>query len=320
MRPRICNYYVTLRCNSKCSFCNIWRNKENSKIREQTLDEVENNLRALKKLGVKLIDFTGGEPLLYSPLIDVLKLAKKMKFYTSITTNCLLYPKYASKLRGLVDILQFSFESVDADKHNKIRGVNSHHKVIRSIEIAKKIKQKVYLLHTVTNGNIKAVPRIVKFAQENRCTLVLNPCFEYFGNSGLSKKSALALKKQFNQPYIIFDLAQLELIQNGGNDVNNPLCKAISSTIVISPDNYLLLPCYHHYLKKIKISNNLFKIYNSKEVTKMRKLEGRFKFCKNCTIYCYMRSSLYLQIFSKYSYLSTKSAYKYLRERLRRQF
>jgi len=100
-------------------------------------------LRDLKKLGVKLIDFTGGEPLLYPHLIEVLKEAKKLGFYTTITTNCLLYPKYAKDLAGLVDILQFSFESVDEDTHNRIRGVRSYKNVLESIEIAKKLKQKV---------------------------------------------------------------------------------------------------------------------------------------------------------------------------------
>ncbi len=64
MKPRLCNYYVTLRCNAKCTFCNIWQ-EENKTRQEHSLEDVKNNLIALKKLGVKAIDFTGGEPLLY---------------------------------------------------------------------------------------------------------------------------------------------------------------------------------------------------------------------------------------------------------------
>ena len=64
----LCNYYVTLRCNSQCKFCDIWEKGQKSHLSEQTIEEIENNLKALKKLGIKVIDFTGGEPLLYPHL------------------------------------------------------------------------------------------------------------------------------------------------------------------------------------------------------------------------------------------------------------
>lgn len=317
MKPIRCNYYVTLRCNSKCTFCAIWKDIENFKLREQTIDEIEKNLIDLKKLGVKIIDFTGGEPLLYPHLSEVLKIAKRYGFYTTITTNCLLYPEIAQKLKGYVDVLQFSFESIDKEKHNEIRGVDCYDKVLKSIEVAKKNKQKVYLIHTVTNANLNDLPKLIKFAQEKKCTLFINPCFGYFGNQSISKGTALKLKKYFKQPYVFLDLANIELILNGGNDINKPLCKAISSTIVISPDNYLLLPCYHHYFEKIKINNNLFELYNSKQVKDLERAEGRFPFCKGCTIYCYMVSSLYRKLFSKYFFLTIISGGKYLIERFR---
>ena len=319
MCPHLCNYYVTLRCNSKCQFCDIWRKEENFTLQESGLETVKNNLIDLKKLGVKLIDFTGGEPLLYPHLIVVLKEAKKMGFYTTITTNCLLYPKYAKDLAGLVDILQFSFESVDEDTHNRIRGVRSYKNVLESIEIAKKLKQKVSLIHTVTDENYHYLKDMVSFAQKNRCIIALNPCFGYFNNPGVSAKAVEEIKKYRKEPYVIMEQANLKLIEQGGNDNKKPICKAVSSTIVISPDNYLLLPCYHRHCKKIKIKDNLREIYNSEEVKKLKKMDGRYEFCKNCTIFCYIRGALYTNVFSKYFPLTARSAIKYLRERKRRQ-
>ena len=89
-RPVLCNYYVTYRCNAKCSFCDIWE-KPSPYI---TLESVSSNLPALKKLGVKVIDFTGGEPLLHRQMPEILQMAKEMGFITTLTTNALLYPKY----------------------------------------------------------------------------------------------------------------------------------------------------------------------------------------------------------------------------------
>jgi len=63
-KPVLCNYYVTYRCNAKCDFCDIWE-KPSPLI---TIEDVESNLLDLRKLGVKVIDFTGGEPLLHPRL------------------------------------------------------------------------------------------------------------------------------------------------------------------------------------------------------------------------------------------------------------
>lgn len=317
MKPIFCNYYVTLRCNSKCEFCNIWQITEKSE--EQSIYEIKNNLKALRKLGVKIIDFTGGEPLLYPNIIEALTLAKDYGFYTTVTTNCILYPKFALKLKGLVDVLQFSFESPTEEIHNKIRGVNCYNKVIESIHLAKEIKQKVYLIHTVTDHNIGDVPKVIAFSQKYKCILFLNPCFNYFKNEGISPKSIKILENYFYEKFVIMDVANTKLILDGGNNIYNPICKAVSSSVVISPDNYILLPCYHHYIQKIKINNDLLEIYSSEKVQRIKKKEGTYAFCRDCTIYCYMRGSLYRVLKHDFFLLSIKTGLKYLTENLRKQ-
>ncbi|MCP3967444.1 MAG: radical SAM protein, partial [Lentisphaerae bacterium] len=302
-----------------CTFCNIWQ-EENKTRQEHSLEDVKNNLIALKKLGVKAIDFTGGEPLLYPHIIEVLSLAKEYGFRTILVTNGILYPKYAHKLKGLVDALQFSFDDVDEDIHNKSRGVNCYNKVMRSIEIAKKIKQKICLIHVVTKDNITQVPKAIKFAQNHKCIIALSPCFNYFGSEGLSKNYVSEIKQYFKEKFTILDLANLKLIANRGNDINNPVCKAVSSTVVISPDNYLLLPCYHHHVKKIKIENNLVEIYSSAIVNEIKKKVGKYDFCKNCTINCYMRTPLLRTFKNNYFFLSLLTVYNYIRERFRKQY
>ena len=82
-QPVLCNYYLTYRCNAKCSFCDIWE-KPSPYV---TLENVEQNLKDLKRLGVKVIDFTGGEPLLHRQLPEILDLAKSLGFITTVTTN-----------------------------------------------------------------------------------------------------------------------------------------------------------------------------------------------------------------------------------------
>lgn len=311
----LCNYYVTLKCNAKCEFCNIWQNKDHFQLEEQSLIEIENNLHALKKLGVKIIDFTGGEPLLYPHLVAALHLARKYGFYTTITTNCSLYPQYATRLKGLVNMLFFSLQSTEEAVHNAITQANLFQKVIESIKITKQIKQKVSLLYTVTDANIKDLAKMVEFAKKNKCVLRINPCFSYFGNTELTKDLVAEIKKQSEKPYVVVNLALLKFIEDGGNQINNPTCQAVKSIVVISPDNYLILPCFHHQLKKVKIENNLYELHNKTEIKDMEKQVGKFAFCQDCKITCYMRASL----LKRYPYLTIKSWLRSLREMMRKQ-
>ena len=45
---------------------------------EDILDNARQNLRDLKRLGVRVVDFTGGEPLLHRQLPDLLREAKQL--------------------------------------------------------------------------------------------------------------------------------------------------------------------------------------------------------------------------------------------------
>ncbi|MSQ80004.1 MAG: radical SAM protein, partial [Flavobacteriaceae bacterium] len=124
-RPILCNYYLTYRCNAKCGFCDIWEKPSPY----ATLENVEQNLKDMKQLGVRVIDFTGGEPLLHQQLSDFCRMAKDMGFITTVTSNGLLYPKNAEKLKGLIDMLHFSLDSPIEEEHNLSRGVKCFDKL-----------------------------------------------------------------------------------------------------------------------------------------------------------------------------------------------
>ncbi len=104
-----------------------------------TLENVSANLRDLKAMGVKVVDFTGGEPLLHRQLPEFLDIARSLGMMTTVTTNGLLYPKYARALRGKIDMLHFSLDSPVEAEHNASRNVKCFDKVIESIAVAKAI-------------------------------------------------------------------------------------------------------------------------------------------------------------------------------------
>lgn len=308
--PVLCNYYVTYRCNATCSFCDIWE-KPSPYI---TLQNFRENLRDLRKLGVKVIDFTGGEPLLHRDLDVLLNEAKKAGMITTVTTNCLLYPKYADRLKGKIDMLHFSLDSPDEEEHNISRGVKCFDKVMESIAIAKANGERPDVLFTVFEQNVDKIERVWKeISQPNDLVLILNPVFDYnkveTGGS-LSEQSRKQLLWWGKQKNVYLNEAFISLRQNGGNHVDNPVCKAASTTLVISPENKLVLPCYHLGTKDFAIDNNLYDLYQSAEVQEIVALEGKLKECEGCVINCYMQPSFAVEI-NKYFWKALPSTLKY---------
>jgi MoaA/NifB/PqqE/SkfB family radical SAM enzyme len=311
-KPLLVHYYITDKCNAKCEFCDIWKK---SKGENAKLEDVSQNLAAARKSGAKFVDFTGGEPLLNPDLPEFLEIAKKLNFITSVTTNALVFKKYAEKLGGKIDLLHFSIDGTE-EIHDKIRGVKSFEHVLNAIPVA--LENKLYpdLLFTYTDENIDCVKEVYEIAKKNKLILILDPVFSTNGENLISDETHKKAQFFAKSGGVYLNAAHLILRKRGGNNVKNPVCKAIDSTIVILPDNTLVVPCYHRFRVKLKIDNNLQNMLKSKDITEFRKLQGKLKICENCHINCYMDPSyqyckntlFFASVFSKLKY----SVWKYL--------
>ncbi len=310
--PILCNYYVTYRCNAKCDFCDIWE-RPSPYVDVST---VEQNLRALKKLGVRVIDFTGGEPLLHRQIDQLLYLAKDLGFITTLTTNCLLYPKWSKKIKDKVDMLHFSLDAPIEELHNISRGVDCFDFVMKSISVARKLGERPDVIFTVFEHNMNQIEQVYRdICLPNDLVLILNPAFDYnqvTTGPELSRDSLAELSRWGKRKGIYLNQGFIQLRKDGGNHVRDPICKAASSTIVVSPNNELILPCYHLGKKEIPINNNLEDLYRSDDVQKLVALEGRLPECEGCTINCYMQPSFAVEM-NKYWWKALPSTIKYNR-------
>ncbi|TAF34071.1 MAG: radical SAM protein [Cytophagales bacterium] len=308
--PVLCNYYVTYRCNATCHFCDIWE-KPSPFIK---LSEANQNLDALKRMGVKVVDFTGGEPLLHPQIAELLALAKQKQFITTLTTNGLRYPKFARQLKGLVDMLHFSLDASTAQAHNEIRGAACFEAIMESIPLALSLGERPDILFTVWNGNMSEIEAIWKnICLPNKLLLILNPIFGYNNidsKEGLSLSALQDLKRWGRKKLVYVNDAFLKLREAGGNQIQKPVCKAGSSTVVIGPHNDLIVPCYHLGSKHYPLNNNLEEVYQSQEVQGLIAKEGRLEACQGCVINCYMQPSFAVNM-NKYWFYALPSTFKY---------
>jgi MoaA/NifB/PqqE/SkfB family radical SAM enzyme len=315
----LCNYYVTYRCNAYCEFCHFGIHENFNNTPYAKLDDFKSNLSQLVKLGVKFIDLTGGEPLLNKDIHQMAKFAHDLGMQTSITTNTLLYPKFAESLVGNVNLLHFSLDSPDEDEHNRIRKVDCYKSIFNSINIAKSIGEFPDIIFTITNDTYKKLPQMYEIASKHGLVLLVNPVFSYFGNPGLSLTAIDFIEEFIERKINIYmNRGFLKLRKDGGNNIKNPSCKAVSRVIVISPSNEIILPCFHFGNKTIPIDRSIKEIRKSEKIKYYKQNEGSFDFCQGCTVNCYFEPSFAFPS-NLYSLMSLDSKLKYSYNKLIKQ-
>ncbi|MBC8492543.1 MAG: radical SAM protein, partial [Chloroflexi bacterium] len=117
-----CMFAVTNRCNARCEFCSIplqpYNGATSPNLFEQAIDK-------LYDLGVRYIQFTGGEPLLYPYLIRVIKHASELGMLMTVVTNgSLLDEKRAKALaESGVQGASISVDHYDSSVFERNRGI-----------------------------------------------------------------------------------------------------------------------------------------------------------------------------------------------------
>ena len=308
--PILLHYYLTYRCNCACRFCDIWQSDTYNRNDFADPAQVRDNLKQGKKLGLRFVDFTGGEPLLHPQLPELLDYANSQGYTTSVTTNTLLYPKLAEQLRGKIRLLHFSIDSLDPQQHDDIRGKHVFQSLMNAIDVALSLGETPDLLYTVTPQNIDQLPALARFARKLKIILIVNPVFSHIQQHNLSDMDLDRIERYRKLPYVYINQAFVDLRRAGGNDNADPRCRVTSSTLVISPDNHLLLPCFHHYKTSLPIEGDLYNLYKSRRISEERDMDGRYDFCSGCVLNCYMDPSFlyksdalfYASIWSKTQY------------------
>lgn len=248
-------------------------------------------------IGVRFVDFTGGEPLLHPELAEMLAFAKQIGLQTSVTTNGELYPQRAAELQGLVDYLHFSLDSSEAAQHDRIRRRGGlFQRVLQSIDIAGKLGEQPDLLFTGTPDNFYEIEILAPFAKELRLILIINPLFPHLQNQSLDSSYLRILSRYRFHPYVYINTAFDLLRSRGGNSVGNSRCRVVDSTLVVGPDHDLLLPCFHFARAKIPLRNTLKEALESKVFQHFRKLQGNLGICQGCQINCYFDPSFLYRI------------------------
>ncbi|BDU51266.1 radical SAM protein [Haliovirga abyssi] len=146
--PIVANIKIINVCNLNCKMCNPSIRSEKNRV--LSTQEWKSKLLELKKSGIKIVVFEGGEPTLRKDIKEIINYSKLLKLYTITITN------------GVNDFSHINSDtvwiSVDGTKefHEKVRGENIYNIIKKNI-LANRDKNIVILsmINSFNQYNIK---------------------------------------------------------------------------------------------------------------------------------------------------------------------
>lgn len=274
---------LTNRCNLNCCFCS-----------QGDARNVDLNLNIIKKLldeigqySVCEVIYTGGEPLLYPHINEILMYGKRLGLHQILVTNGMNVDCITPEVFSLIDNIGISIHG-DETIHDEVVGYKgAYKKVVSNIDYIYRMKNgpSITLNFTMSERNIDCINTVQDLAKLYACQL----CVARLNKIGRAEKKE-NIKETINA--FFSQLREDNMIQ-----VSNviPICQApkryrylchgcsagIASVCVEADASVKICASSNQSYGSI-YNNSLYEIWNNKEFTKFRSLSWLPDLCKNC--------------------------------------
>jgi MoaA/NifB/PqqE/SkfB family radical SAM enzyme len=155
--------HPTRRCNIACAHCYT---ESGPRAREELpLELLSACLDDAYALGYRQLAVSGGEPLLYRPLPELLARARAHGMVTTVTSNgMLLTPARWERLAPLVDVLAVSIDGTPSG-HDEIRGRRgAFARTVGNLQSVRSVGTAFGFIFTLTQHNLDSLEFVVRLA------------------------------------------------------------------------------------------------------------------------------------------------------------
>lgn len=166
---------LTNRCNVNCIYCH--HDGMKSSKNEMTPDEIYRICEIAKKIGVRKIRLSGGEPLIRKDIVEIISKINSIGFNDiSITTNGILLEKYAEDLKNAgLDRVNVSLDTLNAETYEFITKKDYLEKakegILKSVEVGLyPVKINMVIMKSINEHEINDM---FEFCKENNIVLQL---------------------------------------------------------------------------------------------------------------------------------------------------
>lgn len=185
---------LTRGCNLRCKHC-----LNNSGIPEKnqlTIEECYDLIDKLSNAGLQEIRFTGGEPLVFNGIYDLIKYATDCGMFVSIGTNgTLITEEVAKKLKE--SGLKRAVVSLDGTKemHDIIRGQGNYDKTIKAIKYLNNSGICIKVNAVIMRSNMDDVIMLAKQLHKEKISIFIRRFIE--SGRGVNLKDNMLSKKDY---------------------------------------------------------------------------------------------------------------------------
>lgn len=171
---------LTNSCRMRCKFC-CAKSKEQISLCENRVDEI---IEVLKNTGVKRIGFSGGEPLFYRDISNILQKCYDYGFENIITTSDGQLLQKLEVPSNFISIIWLSMHGYGR-YHDEITGIKNSFKDLQDAIIKCADKYNLGVWCVVTKSNAGSIKKLVEFCSQNG---VKRFCATNISSIGLGKK------------------------------------------------------------------------------------------------------------------------------------
>ena len=188
---------LTHRCPLHCVYCSNPLEMQ-SRANELSTEVWSRVFKEAAEAGVLQADFTGGEPLARTDIVDLIRAARAAGLYVNLITSGL--PLDEAKLAALVeaglDHFQLSFQGAREDTANEISGTKSHAHKLRVLEWVKQHRIALTLNFVIHRRNIDQLEEMVALAESSSATRIEFANVQYYGWAFANRENLLPTRQQ----------------------------------------------------------------------------------------------------------------------------
>jgi radical SAM protein with 4Fe4S-binding SPASM domain len=144
---------ITDRCNLSCDFCfnklYVAKKRDGKELDTKSIKQIIDKVKAS---GVKIIRFTGGEPLLREDIFEVIEYAYGKGLHVWLNTNAtLINKKNVEKITQYVNNILVPLSSFDNESEKRITGQNNFRRKIKGVLLLKEYRVRYLRCGTIVN-------------------------------------------------------------------------------------------------------------------------------------------------------------------------
>jgi len=195
--PEIVGWEITSQCNLRCVHCFTAASRRPHD--ELSTDECRGIIDSLVTLGVRMIGWTGGEPLLRSDLEELTEYAWNKGIRSNVTTNgVLLERERALRLISAgCHTVQISLDGSTPERNRRIRGTSDEEfdLIVQAIRISKDLGARVVMATLVGRENLDDATKMIDLAMQEPVDTIR---FCGFTPTGRGKQSSVRARLLFS--------------------------------------------------------------------------------------------------------------------------